>query len=55
MSRTIKFLYLTQEQVILSPLGMGIKDLINAQRVYQEARRRGIGQEVELWHEPVWT
>ncbi len=35
--------------------GMGIKDLINAHRVYHEARRRGIGQELELWHEPVWT
>ena len=39
----------------LDPLGMGIEDLINAHRVYQEARRRGIGQELELWHEPVWT
>jgi hypothetical protein len=45
MSRLIKFLYLTQEQV---------KNLVNAHRVYQEAQRRGIGQELELWHEPVW-
>jgi ornithine cyclodeaminase len=43
------------ERVFFSPLGMGIEDLINAHREYLEARRRGIGQELELWHEPVWT
>jgi ornithine cyclodeaminase/alanine dehydrogenase-like protein (mu-crystallin family) len=41
-----------KERIFFSPLGMGIEDLINAHRVYQEARRRGIGQELELWHEP---
>jgi ornithine cyclodeaminase len=43
------------ECIFFSPLGMGIEDLINAHRVYQEARHRGIGQELELWHEPLWT
>jgi ornithine cyclodeaminase len=43
------------ERILFSPLGMGIEDLINAHRVYKEALRRGIGQELELWHEPVWT
>jgi 2,3-diaminopropionate biosynthesis protein SbnB len=43
------------ERIFFSPLGMGIEDLINAHRVYHEARRRGIGQELELWHEPLWT
>jgi len=43
------------ERIFFSPLGMGIEDLINAHRVYQEARRRGIGRELELWHEPLWT
>ncbi len=43
------------ERIFLSPLGMGIEDLINAHRVYHEARRRGVGQELELWHNPVWT
>lgn len=43
------------ERVFFSPLGMGIEDLINAKRVYDDARRRGIGTELELWHEPVWT
>jgi len=43
------------ERIFFSPLGMGIDDLINAHRVYQETCRRGIGQELELWHEPVWT
>ncbi len=44
-----------QERIFFSPLGMGIEDLINAHRVYREAGRRGIGQELELWHEPLWT
>ncbi len=43
------------ERIFFSPLGMGIEDLINAHRVYHEARRRGVGQELELWHEPLWT
>ena len=44
-----------EERIFFSPLGMGIEDLINAHRVYLEARRRGIGLELELWHNPVWT
>jgi ornithine cyclodeaminase len=44
-----------EERIFFSPLGMGIEDLINAHRVYHEARRRGIGQELELWREPLWT
>ena len=43
------------ERIFFSPLGMGIEDLINAHRVYKEARRRGIGQDLELWNEPQWT
>jgi ornithine cyclodeaminase len=43
------------ERIFFSPLGMGIEDLINAHRIYHEALRRGIGQELELWHEPLWT
>jgi len=43
------------ERIFFSPLGMGIEDLINAHRVYHEARLRGIGQELELWREPHWT
>ncbi len=43
------------ERIFFSPFGMGVEDLINAYRVYQEACRRGVGQELKLWHEPVWT
>jgi ornithine cyclodeaminase len=43
------------ERIFFSPLGMGIEDLINAHRVYLEARRRGVGRELDLWREPVWT
>ena len=43
------------DRIFFSPFGMGIEDLINAYRVYQEACRRGVGQELKLWHEPLWT
>ncbi len=43
------------QRIFFCPLGMGISDLINAHRIYHEARRRDIGQELELWHEPFWT
>ncbi len=44
-----------EQRIFFCPMGMGISDLINAHRVYLEARRRGIGQELELWNEPFWT
>lgn len=43
------------ERIFFSPFGMGIEDLINAYRVYQEAIRQGVGQELNLWSEPLWT
>lgn len=42
------------ERIFFSPFGMGIEDLINAYRVYQEACRQGVGQELRLWDEPLW-
>ncbi len=44
-----------RERIFFSPLGMGIEDIINAHRVYLEARRRGVGQELALWQNPIWT
>jgi len=44
-----------EQRIFFCPMGMGISDLINAHRIYHEARRRGIGQEQELWNEPFWT
>ncbi len=44
-----------RERIFYNPGGMGIEDVVAANRVYQNARERGIGVELELWHEPLWT
>ena len=54
MSRALKSLCLTQEQAIQCG-GLDMVQTSDAHRVYHEARRRGIGQELELWHEPHWA
>lgn len=43
-----------RERIFYNPGGMGIEDVVAAKRVYQNARARGIGVELELWHEPLW-
>ena len=43
------------ERIFYNPGGMGIEDVVAAARVYRNARERGIGIELELWHEPLWT
>jgi len=42
------------DRIFFSPFGMGIADLIIAHRVYKEAQRRGVGQYLCLWREPLW-
>jgi len=44
-----------RERVFYNPGGMGIEDVVAAYRVYRNARQRGIGIELELWREPLWT
>ncbi|MCL4458441.1 MAG: ornithine cyclodeaminase family protein [Chloroflexi bacterium] len=44
-----------REKIFLSPLGLGVEDLINAYRVYKQAKEMDIGQWLELWREPYWT
>jgi ornithine cyclodeaminase len=44
-----------RERIFYNPGGMGIEDVVAAVRVYRNARERGIGLELELWHEPLWT
>jgi 2,3-diaminopropionate biosynthesis protein SbnB len=43
-----------QDIILFSPLGMGMHDLINAKRVYDRARARGIGTLLRLWDAPEW-
>jgi len=44
-----------RERIFFNPGGMGIEDVVAADRVYRNAQERGIGTELELWHEPLWT
>ena len=42
------------EKICYYPRGLGVEDVIAAYRVYQQAVAKGIGLELELWHEPIW-
>ena len=44
-----------RERIFYNPGGMGIEDVVAAELVYRNARQQGIGIELELWHEPLWT
>jgi ornithine cyclodeaminase len=44
-----------RERIFYNPGGMGIEDVVAANLVYRNARERGIGIELKLWHEPLWT
>ncbi len=43
------------ERIFFNPGGMGIEDIAAASRVYRNAREQGVGIELELWREPLWT
>jgi 2,3-diaminopropionate biosynthesis protein SbnB len=44
-----------RERIYYNPTGLGVEDVIAAHRVYQQAVVRGIGRELELWHDPIWV
>lgn len=41
-----------QEKILFSPVGMGAEDIIVATRVYRNALKMNIGQELILWEKP---
>jgi ornithine cyclodeaminase len=43
-----------RERIYYNPTGLGVEDVIAANRVYQQAVAKGIGQELELWRDPIW-
>ena len=43
-----------QQQILFCPIGLGLHDLINAKRVYDMAREKGVGTTLKLWDEPIW-
>jgi N-[(2S)-2-amino-2-carboxyethyl]-L-glutamate dehydrogenase len=44
-----------KERIFFNPIGMGIHDLSEAHRVYQNALRLGIGTRLPLWDHPVFS
>ena len=42
-----------KEKIFFNPIGMGIHDLSEAHRVYENAKRMGIGKTLPLWDNPV--
>lgn len=42
------------EKIFYSCLGLGVHDTINARRIYEEAKKKGYGVELQLWEEPYW-
>jgi ornithine cyclodeaminase len=43
-----------QQKILFCPIGLGLHDLINAKRVYESAREKGVGTTLKLWDEPIW-
>jgi ornithine cyclodeaminase/alanine dehydrogenase-like protein (mu-crystallin family) len=43
-----------RQKILFSPIGLGLHDLINAKRVYDIAREKGVGTTLKLWDEPIW-
>ena len=43
-----------REVIVFSPIGLALHDVAVANRVYQTARSRGLGQRVTLWDSPMW-
>jgi ornithine cyclodeaminase len=43
-----------QEVIVFSPIGLALHDVAVANRVYQTAQSKGLGQRVPLWDSPMW-
>ncbi len=43
------------EIIVFSPIGLALHDVAVANRIYQTAKAKGLGQKVLLWDEPMWA
>ena len=43
------------EKIFFKSYGSAVNDVIEGNRIYQRAKEKGIGQVLELWHEPHWV
>ena len=42
------------ERILFANLGMGCLDITMAERIYQNAKAKGLGQKLCLWEKPLW-
>ena len=42
------------ERILFANLGMGCLDITMAERIYQSAKAKGLGQKISLWEKPLW-
>jgi len=42
------------QRILFANLGMGCLDITIAERIYQNAKARGLGQKIALWEKPLW-
>ena len=42
------------EVILFCPRGMCLYDIYNGYRIYEAAKRKGVGRSLTLWREPVW-
>lgn len=42
------------QKILFANLGMGALDIVVAERIYQNAKKLGLGQKVKLWEKPLW-
>jgi ornithine cyclodeaminase/alanine dehydrogenase-like protein (mu-crystallin family) len=42
------------ERILFANLGMGCLDITIADRIYKNAKAKGLGQKLSLWEKPLW-
>ncbi|MDP2964834.1 MAG: NAD(P)-binding domain-containing protein [Pelolinea sp.] len=42
------------QRILFANLGMGCLDITIAERIYQNAKAKGLGQKIALWEKPLW-
>lgn len=42
------------ERILFANLGMGCLDITMAERIYQNAKVKGLGEKISLWKKPLW-
>jgi N-[(2S)-2-amino-2-carboxyethyl]-L-glutamate dehydrogenase len=43
------------QRIFSTPVGLAIEDVAAAARVFREAEGLGLGTELSLWRNPIWT